>query len=113
VVEIFKRKFLAGEPLRVNAPGTQRRIFTHIDDIVDGLMLVAEKGEGDEFGLGSEEEFSILELAHLFDGPIEMLPEVSGNRMQSSLDAARSYAIGWKARRSIREYIESAKMEKK
>ena len=113
VVEIFRERFLAGEPLLVRAPGTQRRIFTHIDDIIDGLLLVAQKGQGDEFGLGSEDELSILELAELFGAPIEMLPEVPGNRMQSSLDATKSHAIGWRAKRSIREYIESIKKEKK
>ena len=38
MIEIFRQKIIKGEQLTVNAPGTQRRIFTHIDDIVDGLM---------------------------------------------------------------------------
>ncbi|MGH7393619.1 MAG: NAD-dependent epimerase/dehydratase family protein, partial [Candidatus Rokuibacteriota bacterium] len=58
VTEIFRQHYLNGTPLPVNTPGTQRRIFTYIDDIVDGLVLVGEKGEGDEFGLGADVSYS-------------------------------------------------------
>lgn len=107
VIEIFRQKKRNGEKLTVNAPGTQRRIFTHIDDIVDGLMLVGEKGEGDEFGLGAEESFSILEVAKLFGGEIVMGPEVMGNRLTSVIDTAKSRAVGWQATRKLQDYIDS------
>ena len=55
LIEIFRQRFLAGEDLPVTSPGTQQRIFTHVDDIVDGLLLIGEHGEGDEFGLGAGE----------------------------------------------------------
>ncbi len=107
VIEIFRQKRARGEPLGVNAPGTQKRNFTHIDDIVDGLVLVGERGEGDEFGLGVEESFSILEVAKMFSDKVEMRPEVAGNRMDSALDTTKSRAIGWRPTRSLREYIAS------
>ncbi len=107
VIEIFRQKHKQGEALGVNAPGTQKRNFTHIDDIVDGLLLVGERGEGDEFGLGDQESFSILELAQMFGGVVEMRPEVAGNRMDSVLDVTKSNAIGWQPKRSLREYISS------
>ncbi|MBP8247854.1 MAG: NAD-dependent epimerase/dehydratase family protein, partial [Phenylobacterium sp.] len=62
LIEIFRQRRLAGEQLRVNAPGTQKRNFTHIDDIVEGLVLVGESGEGDDFGLGDNRAYSILEV---------------------------------------------------
>ena len=105
VIEIFRQKKLAGEPLTVNAPGTQRRIFTHVDDIVAGLLLVGEKGEGDEFGLGASESFSILEVAQLFGGEVRMAPEVAGNRMSAVIDTAKSRAIGWRPTRKLGDYI--------
>lgn len=105
VVEIFRQRHAQGQALRVNAPGTQRRNFTHVDDIVDGLVLVGEKGEGDEFGLGSEESYSILEIAEMFDGQIEMGPETKGNRMNAKLDVTKSHALGWRATRRIEDYI--------
>ncbi len=105
VIEIFKQKKLKGEPLGVNSPGTQKRNFTHVDDIVDGLVLVGEKGVGDEFGLGAEESYSILEVAKLFGGMIEMRPEVKGNRMEATLDTSKARAIGWSQKRKLEDYI--------
>ncbi len=107
VIEIFKQKRLAGEPLTVNSPGTQQRIFTHVDDIVDGLLMVGAKGEGDEFGLGAEESYSILDIAKMFGGKIEMRPEVKGNRMSAKLDATKSHALGWRAKNRVEDYIRS------
>ncbi|HEX5774775.1 MAG TPA: NAD-dependent epimerase/dehydratase family protein, partial [Candidatus Paceibacterota bacterium] len=62
VIEAFRRMYLAGVPFAVTRPGTQERNFTHVDDIVDGLLLIAEKGQGDEYGLGNERTFSVLEV---------------------------------------------------
>ena len=89
----------------MTSPGTQRRNFTHIDDIVDGLIIVGEKGEGDDFGLGDEKDFSILEIAQMFGTKIDMLPEVKGNRMKGFIDTSKINALGWKATRSVEEYI--------
>lgn len=105
LIEIFKQKFFAGEQLGVNSPGTQRRIFTHVDDIVDGLILVGEKGSGDEFGLGAEESYSVLEIAQLFGGEVTMRPEVAGNRMTAKIDTSKSHALGWSAKHKVSEYI--------
>jgi UDP-glucose 4-epimerase len=105
VIEIFRQKRLRGEPLTVTAPGTQRRIFTHIDDIVEGLLLIGDKGAGDEFGLGAADDFSILEIAALFGGHVQLQPESAGNRMTAKLDVTKSQALGWEAKRSVRDYI--------
>ena len=107
VIEIFRQQHAAGETLTVNSPGTQQRIFTHVDDIVDGLILVGEKGEGDEFGFGAKESYSVLEIARMFGSEIEMRPEVQGNRMGAKLDVTKSHALGWGAKRRVSDYIES------
>jgi UDP-glucose 4-epimerase len=113
VIEIFRQNYLAGRPLTVTAPGTQARNFTHVDDIVDGLVLVGEKGEGDEYGLGDERAYSILEVAKLFTNDIVMLPERAGNRMQSALDTTNARSLGWEARRHLAEYIADIKAHAK
>ena len=105
LIEIFRQRFLAGEDLPVTSPGTQQRIFTHVDDIVDGLLLIGEHGEGDEFGLGAPESFSILEIAEMFGSPIVMQAEARGNRMTAKLDVTKSTALGWSATNSVRDYI--------
>ena len=105
LIEIFRQKYLKGEPLTVVSPGTQKRNFTHVDDIVEGLFLVGEKGEGDEFGLGDEREYSVLEVAQMFGSEIQMLPERAGNRMQSMIDTSKSRALGWQPKNSVADYI--------
>ncbi len=105
VIEIFKQKCLRGEVLGVTAPGTQTRIFTHVVDIVEGLLLVGEKGEGDEFGLGAEEAYSIRGIAEMFGSSIEMKPETKGNRMSAKLDATKAHMLGWRATHRIEDYI--------
>jgi UDP-glucose 4-epimerase len=43
-------------------PGTQLRSFTHIDDIVEGIILAGEKGKGDGYPLGSAEVFNLWQV---------------------------------------------------
>lgn len=105
VIAIFAEQVRKGQPITVTSPGTQLRNFTHVDDIVDGLILVGEKGEGDEFGLGNEKAFSMLEVARLFSEDIVMLPERPGNRMSASIDISKSRALGWEPKRNLEDEI--------
>ncbi len=105
VIEIFRQKRLAGEPLTVNAPGTQVRNFTHVDDIVDALLLVGERGEGDDYGIGDDAPYAILEVAKMFGGEIDLRPEVPGNRMSSDIDTTKTRALGWAPKRHLPDYI--------
>lgn len=106
VIGIFKEKHKKGEPLNVVSPGTQLRNFTHVDDIVHGLILIGEKGQGDDYGLGSEDAHSILDIATMFKLPIQMIPERKGNRMSASVKTDRSKnELQWEAKNKIRNYI--------
>lgn len=109
LIEIFRQKKIKNEPLTVVSPGTQKRNFTHVDDIVDGLIVVGERGEGDEYGLGAAEAFSVLEVAKMFGGEVVMLPERAGNRMDATLDTTKSEALGWSAKRKLPDYINTAR----
>jgi len=105
LIALFKEKIKKGESLTVVSPGTQKRNFTHIDDIIDGLVLVGENGFGDEFGIGSKESYSIHEIAQMFGGKIEMLPERQGNRMTADVVTAKTEALGWSTKRRLIDYI--------
>ncbi|MAF59723.1 ADP-L-glycero-D-manno-heptose-6-epimerase [bacterium] len=105
VIAIFKEKFKKGESIPVVSPGTQVRNFTHINDIVDGLIMVGEKGHGDDYGLGDERGYSILEIAKMFGGEIDMLPERKGNRMESDIDTTKTRGLGWSPQRGVEDYI--------
>ena len=105
LIALFKEKKKNGENLTIVSPGTQKRNFTHIDDIIDGLVLVGENGYGDEFGIGSGEAYSIKEIAEMFGGDIEMLPERAGNRMIADVISAKTEALGWSPKKKISDYI--------
>jgi len=109
VIEIFKQKQLAGEPLSVTAPGTQKRNFTHVDDIIDGLILVGANGAGDDFGIGNEQSYSILEVAQLFGGEIVMKPASAGNRMTADIDTSKTRSLGWSPKKNLDEYIRESR----
>lgn len=109
LIGIFKKKMRNGQKLGVVAPGTQKRNFTHVDDIVEGLFLVGEKGDGGDYGIGAEDAYSILEIANMFGGEVESLPERKGNRMSAELRSSNTKNLGWSPKRNIKDYIESLK----
>jgi UDP-glucose 4-epimerase len=65
VLPRFINQSRAGEPLTVYNDGQMIRAFTHVSDIVDGIMLVMAKGNrGDAYNLGNPaNKISIVELA--------------------------------------------------
>jgi len=105
LIALFKEKMKNNEPLTVVSPGTQKRNFTHIDDTVDALIIIGEKGHGDEYGIGSPEAYTVLDIAKMYGGTIKMLPERKGNRLVANVKSEKTKALGWKAKKSIKEYI--------
>ncbi|MBT25300.1 MAG: ADP-L-glycero-D-manno-heptose-6-epimerase [Rhodobacteraceae bacterium] len=105
LIALFKEKMKNGEPLTVVSPGNQKRNFTHIEDIIDGLVLVGDYGYGDEFGIGCPDSYSILDVAKMFGGQVEMLPERRGNRMVADVITDKTNALGWSPQRSLKDFI--------
>ena len=112
LVAIFTEKMKKNLPLPVVLPGTQKRNFTHVSDIVSGLLLVGENGYGDEYGIGSPESFSVLEVAEKFGGQIEKLAPRQGNRMDAEVITNKTKALGWEPSISIMDYIDKLKSKK-
>ncbi len=109
LIALFKEKMKNKESLTIVTPGTQKRNFTHINDIISGLILVGENGYGDEFGIGSDESFTILDVAKMYDGKIEMLPERRGNRMSAEVVSSKTKALGWQPKKKLKDYIEECR----
>lgn len=107
VIGIFKDLYKKNKSLTVVKPGTQRRNFTHIDDIIKGLIMVGENGYGDDYGIGSKDSYSILEIAKMFKVGIKIIPERKGNRTNASLKTEKTKQLGWKAEKNIVDYIKN------
>jgi len=113
LIALFKEKYKNREPLTVVSPGTQLRNFTHIEDIISGLVLVGKKGLGDNYGIGCSQSFSILDIAKMFGSEIEFLPERKGNRMSASVVCDKTKSLGWEESYSIENYIHDIVNENK
>jgi dTDP-glucose 4,6-dehydratase len=62
-IPTFLRQALEGKPLTVFGDGSQTRSFCYVDDLVRGLILLAESGEHLPVNIGNPTEMTLLELA--------------------------------------------------
>ncbi len=106
VIEIFKQAYLRNEALAYRLPGTQTRNYTHVNDTIDALCLVGEKGEGDEYGIGSDTAYSTKKVAELFNCELEALPARKTSRPSAKVNTDKVKKLGWKENNSLGDYVE-------
>ncbi len=120
VLGIFEKQYREGRPLTITGDGEQRRDFTHIEDIVDGLVKCGNsllipnaynaKVSGEEFELGRGINFSINELAEMFgeNYPTKYIPARNGEYPSTlCTDENASKLLGWTPSKNVEDYIES------
>lgn len=101
VVTAFVVQALRGEPLTVFGDGSQTRSFCFVDDLVEGIVRVLERGDHMPYNLGNPVEFTILELARevaRLVGPITLdhraLPADDPTRRKPDISRA-IVDLGW------------------
>jgi dTDP-glucose 4,6-dehydratase len=112
VVPNFINQALTGEDLTIYGDGRQTRSFCFIDDLVDGILLLLEKGDADPVNLGNDLEVSILDFAQVIlklTGSSsklcrEPLPVDDPKVRQPDISKAKSL-LGWEPRISLDEGI--------
>jgi len=62
-IPTFLRQAIEGKPVTVFGDGSQTRSFCYVDDLIRGLVLLAESGEHLPVNLGNPDEKPLLELA--------------------------------------------------
>src|SRR2546422_484648 len=65
VVSNFIVQALKGEPVTVHGDGSQTRSFCYVDDLVDGIVRLFERGGPDPTNIGNPNEFTVRQLAGL------------------------------------------------
>jgi len=112
VVGIFERQYKNGHSLTITGDGEQRRDFTHVEDIVDGLVRSVINNEFfnncEEFELGLGKNYSINELANMFgeNYPFVFLPFRDGETRESlCTDTYAHGLLNWKPRIDLKDYI--------
>lgn len=107
VIGIFERQFSAGQSLTVTGTGEQRRDFTHVSDIVEGLIAMSNREwNGEIFNLGSGVNFSIKQVAEMFNRPIEHIPARPGEAWETLADiSATQYLLNWQPTVKLEDYV--------
>ena len=109
VIGIFERQFSNGEKLTVVEPGSQQRDFTHVEDIVDGLILISEVTKNHEWHLRSGVNHTIIQIAEMF-GDWEFIPERRGERVKSDeFKTDTEDILNWKPNHMIEDYVNLVK----
>lgn len=87
--------------------GEQRRDFTHVDDIIDALVLIMEKQAwGYEFELGRGKNYSVNEVARMFNiQPIYREAKPGEARHTLNTDSTATTILGWNPRKELPDYI--------
>ena len=108
VVGIFEDQYRNKKPLTVVKPGTQRRNFTHIDDIVNGIYKAWKKNLNKEYMLGNEKSYSVIEVAKMFNHRIKFIKKQKGERFKSvKIDNKNNKLLNFKAEINLKDYIKT------
>ncbi len=118
VVPAFVTQAIRGEDFTVFGDGTQTRSFCYVDDMVDGLLALWQRGDGLPVNLGNPDEFTLLQLAEAVRRAaggggkvrsVRPLPENDPRQRRPDISRARSL-LGWEPRvpldRGLRPTIE-------
>ena len=117
VIGIWKTKVNKGEPLPIVGDGNQRRDFTHVYDIVDGLIKIASsnKKHEDAWELGTGNNYSINELFEMFNKRFNVksiiIPDQPGNykkTLRENNDLLEQ--LNWQPQDRLRNHIENLKI---
>jgi dTDP-glucose 4,6-dehydratase len=63
-IPTFLRQALTDKPITVFGDGQQTRSFTYVDDLIAGMIALAESDEHEPVNIGNPDEYTLLELAH-------------------------------------------------
>ncbi len=115
VIPNFVCQALTGRPLTVYGDGTQTRSFCYIDDLVEGIYLLAVRDDlvGEVFNLGNPEELKVLDLARLVlevSGSTSQIvfrerPPDDPDRRRPDISKAKKI-LGWEPKTGVREGIQ-------
>ena len=106
VVGIFESLYKKNKKLTVVKPGTQRRDFTHVEDIIRGCFLAFKKGRNSEYLLGTKKTYSVIQVAKMFGTKIKFISQRPGERLGSINKDNKTFThLGYKAKIDIKEYV--------
>jgi dTDP-glucose 4,6-dehydratase len=108
-VPTFLRQALTDKPVTVFGDGTQTRSFCYVDDLIRGLVLLAESEVHEPVNIGNPDEMSLLEMARTIveltesrsEIVFEALPVDDPQVRQPDITRARDL-LGWEPEIDLR-----------
>ena len=114
VIGIWREQVRLNKPLTIVGDGNQKRDFTHVDDIVVGIVKIAfsDKKHNDAWELGSGVNYSINELFHMFKERFNVtsvnIDDQPGNyRRTLRVNDDVIKELDWKPQDRLKDYINS------
>src|SRR5213082_170896 len=109
-IPTFLRQALTDKPLTVFGDGSQTRSFCYVDDLIRGLVALAESGVHDPVNIGNPNEMSLLDMAKLCvemtesrsEIVFEALPVDDPRVRQPDITRARDL-LGWEPQVDLRD----------
>ncbi len=112
VITNFITQALSGQPLTIFGDGSQTRSFCFVDDLVDGLIRLAESDETEPVNLGNPSERTMADVANQVSGLIDDtdriyvdLPHADPTRRRPDITRARSI-LGWEPKVEFEDGLE-------
>lgn len=114
VIGIWRHQVANNQPLTIVGDGQQKRDFTHVDDIVDGLykIAVSDIKHDDAWELGTGMNYSVIEVANMFTKKFwaehTYINDEPGNyRVTLRENDDTLSKLGWAPKDRLKEYIDS------
>ncbi len=112
VIGIFENLYNNNKTLTVTGDGEQRRDFTHVEDIVDGIVRCAtniEVASGKTFELGRGKNYSINEITEMFgQEEVEYISKRPGEMRVTLCESVEARKLlGWNPTIDIKDYIQN------
>jgi len=112
-IPTFLRQALQNRAITVFGDGSQTRSFCYVDDLIRGIIALAESGYHDPVNIGNPREFTLLELAEAVievtgtnsEIVYEALPTDDPKVRQPDITLAREI-LGWEPQVELREGLE-------
>ena len=115
VVGLFIKQNKENKPMTIVGDGSQKRDFTHVNDVVQANMLAAEKQDlahyyGEIFNVGTGRNHTILEISKMIGKQIEFVPSRLGEATETLADISKiSRVLGYKPTVILEEWVNSNK----